>query len=70
MTNEALFREKFSEFGVKLGVLSSDLTNLRDNHVHTLDVKFDVIKDEISGLKIEMGKLATIIDERIPKRKE
>lgn len=48
--------------------LQIDLTNLRDNHVHTLDVKIDDHGKSIRDLSIEVTKLATIIDERIPRK--
>ncbi len=48
--------------------LQVDLTNLRDNHVHSLDIKLDEQGKTIRDLLIQVTKLSTIIDERIPKK--
>lgn len=48
--------------------LQSDLTNLRDNHVHTLDVKLDQTIISVNHLSNEITRLSTIIEERVPKR--
>lgn len=48
--------------------IQRDLVNLRDNHVHSLDVKLDETNKTVSGIAIEVAKLATIIDERIPRK--
>lgn len=51
-----------------LEMLRADFVNLRDNHVHTLDVKQDQMMTRISSLENEVVKLCTIIEERIPKK--
>lgn len=48
--------------------LQKDFANLRDNHVHTLDTKIDQANDNIQKMALEVTRLATIIDERIPAR--
>ena len=48
--------------------LQLDLTNLRENHMHTLDVKLDATNKSVCDLEVQVAKLSTIIDERIPKR--
>lgn len=48
--------------------LRADFINLRDNHVHTLDVKLDETNKSITNLAIEYARLNTIIEERIPKK--
>lgn len=55
-------------FGLQLKSLQDQLTNLRDNHIHTIESKIDGVNVEITNLKVELGKLGTIIDERIPKK--
>jgi hypothetical protein len=45
-----------------------DLANLRDNHVHTLDVKLNEQKDAMQNLALKVTELSTIINERIPKK--
>lgn len=38
-----------------------------NNHIHTLDTKIDALNVCSSNMKIEIAKLGTIIEERIPK---
>lgn len=52
----------------QLSILQKDVANLRDNHVHTLDIRLDQTNDAISKLALEVTRLSTIIDERIPKK--
>jgi hypothetical protein len=49
--------------------LRVDLINLRDNHVHTLDTKLDVTNKAVQDLSLQLTRLNTIIEERIPKNK-
>ncbi len=39
-----------------------------NNHIHTLDTKIDAMGNHMTNLKIEVAKLATIIEERIPRK--
>ncbi len=48
--------------------LRVDLVNLRDNHVHTLDTKLDVTNKSVQDLALQLTRLNTIIEERIPKK--
>ena len=57
-----------SVFGIRHNTLQADMTNLKDNHLHTMDVKMDAMSSEIGEIKVGMAKLATIIEERIPKK--
>lgn len=41
---------------------------LAQNHIHTVDTKVDKATDEVDKMKLEIAKLTTIIDERIPKK--
>jgi len=52
----------------QLSMLQKDVANLRDNHVHTLDVRLDSTNDSITKLALEVTRLGTIIEERIPKK--
>lgn len=52
--------------GQTIQQLRLDLTNLRDNHVHTLDTKLDQTISQVSQLSIEVTKLGVIIQERLP----
>lgn len=60
--NDALMSQSISQ-------LQTDLTNLRDNHVHTLDTKLDQTIMNVAQMAIQLAQLSTIIDERIPKNK-
>ena len=48
--------------------MSKDFANLRDNHIHTLQIAQDNNSTQITDLRVTVTKLATIIDERIPKK--
>ena len=39
-----------------------------NNHIHTVETKVDALSCSISDMAIEIAKLATIIEERIPKK--
>lgn len=50
--------------------LQTDLINLRDNHVHTLQTSINNTNDNLGKLALEVTRLATIIDERIPRKQQ
>lgn len=54
--------------GSEITHIKESITNLKDNHIHSLEVKVDGLSSEVGSLKVTMIKLATIIDERIPKK--
>lgn len=60
--NDALMAQSINQLQV-------DFSNLRDNHVHTIDTKLDQTISNVSTLAIHVAQLSTIIDERIPKHK-
>jgi len=39
-----------------------------NNHIHTVDTKVDKVNDSMTAMSNEITKLATIIQERIPKK--
>ena len=47
--------------------MQKDLINLRDNHIHTIEQKIEATNANLNSLSLQVGKLATIIDERIPR---
>lgn len=53
---------------LSIAQLGKDLANLRDNHVHSLDIKLDETNKVVTQISIQVAKLATIIEERIPKK--
>lgn len=46
----------------------TDAFALGQNHIHSVDVKVDALTAKVSGMQSDIVRLATIIDERIPKR--
>jgi hypothetical protein len=54
---------------MSISQLGKDLANLRDNHIHTIDQKLDGQASDIKNLAIEVTRLGTIIEERIPRHK-
>lgn len=50
-------------------MLSADVINLRDNHIHTLDIKMDITNKNMQDLALQMVKFNTIIEERIPPKR-
>lgn len=57
-TNE----KKFGDLGNKI----ADAFTLAQNHTHSVDLKCDKLIDATNILSIQVGKLETIINERIP----
>ena len=41
--------------------------SLAQNHIHTVDIKVDKVVENVTRMSNEIVKLATIIEERIPK---
>src|SRR5258708_38461343 len=56
--------------GEKIGNLSRDITNLKDNHIHSLELRVEQATTNIAELSKTVVKLATIIDERMPKKNQ
>ncbi len=52
----------------ELEALKADITNLKDNHIHTITVGLIETNKAVTSLTVEVAKLSTIIDERIPKK--
>jgi len=48
--------------------LTSQIKKLEDNHIHTIESKLETNTEAVNQLRVELGKLSTIIDERIPKK--
>jgi len=44
-----------------------EMQNLKDNHIHSLDLKIDETNKNVNSLTLKVTELATIINERIPK---
>lgn len=55
-------------FAVEMRNLKGELANLRDNHVHTLEVKLDITNKSIFDMAIQMTRLQTTLEERLPKK--
>lgn len=70
LLNQALNQEKESN-NVRfkdLGERIDKSMTLAQNHIHTVDTKVDKLSQEVGGLALQITKLATIIDERMPKK--
>jgi hypothetical protein len=75
VTNDAVFEERIKNLqevnerrfkDVHEEIKEINTTN--QNCFHTVEKKVDILKDEIVGMKVLIGKLETIINERIPKK--
>jgi flagellar basal body-associated protein FliL len=60
-------------FDVKFQTLEKLVTNLRDNHIHTIESKLDLHienqnKSELTMAKT-IGRIETILEERLPRNK-
>jgi hypothetical protein len=49
--------------------LQSDLVNLRDNHIHTLQGDMDEVKKGVRDLEQQMVRINTLLEERLPAKK-
>ncbi len=47
--------------------LKEDIVNLRDNHIHSLEIAIKDTNTNLNLLTNQVGKLATVIDERVPR---
>ena len=54
--------------GEQVKQLRIEFANLRDNHIHSLDLKIDGVASGVNLQAVEIAKLSTIIDERIPRK--
>ena len=48
--------------------IREDITNIRDNHIHSLQNSLNDTNKNVNNLTVQVATLATIIDERIPKK--
>ena len=55
---------RFSELQVNI----KEVMTLAQNHIHTVDIKVDKLQGIMEHMGNEITRLATIIDERIPKK--
>lgn len=49
--------------------LSDQINNLRDNHIHTLEVKIDDTNSKVDNLENEIIEVKTILNERLPNKR-
>jgi hypothetical protein len=56
--------QKFADMGKRL----DDAFLLATNHTHTVDVKVDELIKTVNAMGLNIERLSTIIEERIPKR--
>jgi hypothetical protein len=53
---------------IEIGIRMDKALELAQNHTHTVDVKVDKLIDTVSIMSNKITELATIINERIPKK--
>lgn len=53
---------------VQVSGLIKELANLKDNHIHTLEIKITETKDSLHRLELGMTRLETLMEERLPGR--
>lgn len=53
---------------LKIQNLAEELVDLKKNHIHTLETKYETMNTSFNTLANQVTRLATIIEERIPKR--
>jgi hypothetical protein len=53
---------------VVIDQIQKDIVNLRDNHIHTLDTKLNETNKTVSTIAVEVARLSTVIEERIPRK--
>ena len=68
--DKEMSEKRLSDLGLRLDAS----TTLAQNHIHTVDVKVDNLTNVVNSMNTqltnEITKLSTIINERIPNRKE
>ena len=57
-----------SLFALQLQTMQADLVNMRDNHIHTLDVKLDQTNVIVTQLSKDIVRLTTVLEERLPRK--
>lgn len=55
---------RFEELGKRIG----DAMTLAQNHIHTVDTKVEMLGKDIGNMNQQLVRLATIIEERVPKK--
>lgn len=48
--------------------LQEVVANLRDNHIHTIEVKIDQLQENTAAMQGQLIKLQTILEERLPSK--
>lgn len=56
--------KRFQELGLRI----TEAMTLAQNHIHTVDTKVDGLSKGMGSMSNEITRLATIIEERIPKK--
>lgn len=65
---DALMAQALKSLQDNFTQFSKDFANLKDNHLHMMDMKIDATNQAVTNLAITVTRLSTIIDERIPKK--
>lgn len=49
--------------------IGKQLDNLRDNHIHTIEVQLDEQAATVNAIQLQIVELKTILNERLPSKK-
>lgn len=55
---------RFLDMGAKLDTAMS----LAQNHIHTVSIQVETLTELVNAINLQVNKLATILDERLPKK--
>ncbi|MCK9370975.1 hypothetical protein M0R04_13780 [Candidatus Dojkabacteria bacterium] len=45
-----------------------DAFSMAQNHIHTLDIKFDKLTEQVNSMNLGLTRLTTTLEERLPKK--
>jgi DNA mismatch repair ATPase MutS len=60
--------KEFETFDARLLSLNEKISNLRDNHIHSIDIKLDGYRKEVQEIREAQVRIETILNERLPKK--
>ena len=63
-------KENIVRLGASLGgfkELTKQIQKLEDNHIHTIETKVDELTKNIVSMRVEIGIMSSVIEERIPR---
>lgn len=61
-------REPDEKADKSIGLLTLQLNEIKSNHLHTLDLKMDRMETQVTSMRMDLTKVNTILEERLPKK--